>query len=262
MRTSTTLALSFALASLALACGNGDSIVTGPSLSSGPSLSAFDGSPCKKESTVRSGSVQQALSADDVYAGLQCVRWAPVDGGFRVVLLNFEGACGAEWTGQVGANDGAVALRLVNPLCLVAACGWCIYDWTFDVRMGASPGGNAFDIVVDTCPGTQQPESESVVLPLDTQPTGELCRYANANALGWQAMALDTCGAAYMPCREEPGMCGTSAGAAPCDADLVCADGADAAAHVCQSACAADSDCTPKGVMKCEASVCRPAHPW
>lgn len=228
----------------------------------GPSMAAFEGSGCKKESSTTSGTIAQPLTEDDVYAGLQCVKWDTIDGGFRIGLTNFEGACGAEWQGQVATQGQDVELRLVNPDCMIAACGSCIYDWTFDVRMSASEGGDTFSLVVDPCPGEQAPDVESVQLPLATEPSGELCRYADAHALGWQASALDTCGAAYMPCREASGMCGMGSTAEPCDPDLVCTEGTTEGVGICHAACQTDADCVPETQMKCDGTVCRPKNPW
>jgi hypothetical protein len=252
----------------ALSCGRDEPAGSGGT-TTGP-LVSFEGSACKKEAAkaaaATAGEARQALAANDVYAGLQCVRWSPIDGGFRVLLLNFEGACGAEWSGRATQNGAALELRLVNPDCRIAACGWCIYDWSFDVKMTAAAGGTDVAIVVDPCPGQQTATSQSVHLPLASTPSGELCRYANPNALGWQAMSLGTCGAAYMPCREGTGMCPLGDGGSPCDDGLTCAKGAtgDAAAsgNVCHAACAASADCLPAGVMTCDAGLCRPAHGW
>ena len=231
----------------------------------GPTLAAFQKSACKKEAQTQSGTpgeAAQALSADEVYAGLECVSWSPIEGGFRVLLRNVDSVCGAEWAGEVNQVGGGVELRLVNPKCQMANCGSCIYDFTFDVKMKAAAGGDEVSIVLDTCPGQQPAQTEKVTLPLGAAPTGELCRYADASSLGWQAMSLGTCGKAYMPCREANGMCLAADGGAACDDGLTCADGASAAGGVCHAPCKVDGDCAPTGVMKCDAGLCRPAHPY
>lgn len=257
-----------AFTSTTLACSHDETGAGGGSpTSTGPGLAAFQTSACKKESQTKAGTpgeAAQALAAEDVYAGLKCVRWATIDGGFRVSLLNFEGACGAKWQGKVTEVGAALELQMVNPECQIAACGWCIYDFSFDVRMTAGASGNDFSLVMDPCPGQQTPTTQAVHLPLGAEASGELCRYANADALGWQAESLGTCGRAYMACRGQSasGMCPANDGGAPCDSGLTCADGASATGRVCHATCKVDGDCVPASAMKCDAGLCRPAHPF
>ncbi len=191
--------LAFASAALVGACGSDDN---SSSSSPGSALVAFSGSKCKKEA--QSG---QALTAEDAYAGLSCIRWEPLgEDALRITLVNFAGGCGAQWKGKVETPETGLELWATNPGCLLAACGSCIYDWTFDVKI-ARDADLPLKIVTDPCPGQQPPEEMSTTLPLSGGTTGELCRFADFNALGWQASALDTCGQAYMPCRTGNGMC-------------------------------------------------------
>lgn len=230
----------------------------GGSAATGPTLGSFAKSACKKEPQAKSGS--WTLGGEPAsYAGLECVRWAPIDGGFQIFLRNFDGPCGAEWEGSVKALASATELRVANPKCLLANCGSCIYDFTFDVKMTAAQGGDAFDLVMDTCPGQQDAKTVKVTLPLATQASGEICRYADYGALGWEAMALGTCGKAYMPCREDGGMgmCPLGDGGAACDDGLTCEAGATADARVCQKACTKDDEC--EATMTCQTGFCRPA---
>ena len=75
--------------------------------------------------------------------------------------MNLEGACGAQWEGAALVNDdGSLTFRLDNPKCLVASCGWCIYDWSFEVSGVEATGAELpVSIIVDTCPGEQDPRS-------------------------------------------------------------------------------------------------------
>jgi len=251
-RTKTLSALTLTLG-LVAACGSDDA----SSSSSDGAFVSFAGSACKGGSA--NGG---ALTAEEAYAGLQCVRWKTLDGGkLKVDLLNFEGGCGAQWKGQATELDGGLELRLVNPGCMLAACGSCIYDWSFEVR--AKGGADLpISIVTDPCPGEQTPDTDSATIPLGATPEGELCRYADHGALGWQAMSLSSCGKAYMPCRVKGGMCDPSGGEPECDTGLTCADGASATEKVCHAPCKVDGDCQPSGTMKCDAGLCRPAKPW
>lgn len=243
-----TLTLSFGLVA---ACGDDSS-----SSSSGGSLLSFKGSACKKEGNAG------ALTAEEAYGGLQCVRWKTVDADtLKIDLLNFEGACGAQWKGQAKDIDGGLELRLANPGCLLAACGSCIYDWSFEVK--AKSGADLpLSIVTDPCPGEQTPETNTATVPLGASAEGELCRYAEFGALGWQASSLATCGKPYMPCRTGSGMCAPNGSEPECESGLTCADGAVAGEKVCHATCTGDGDCALPGIMKCEGGLCKPAKPW
>lgn len=234
------------------ACGSDDS--SEPDASNG-TLAAFHTSECKKENA-------SALTATEAYAGLQCIRWQPGDGGtLQVELVNFDGACGAQWKGSASSSDAGLTLRATNPGCMLAACGSCIYDWTFDVKLEASVDLSV-SVVTDPCPGEQTPETDSATLPLATTPAGELCRYADFGALGWQAASLGTCGVAYMPCRSGNGMCSLGSGQSPCDTGLECATGANAADEICHAVCTDDTQCAPAGILTCQSGLCRPAKSW
>jgi hypothetical protein len=238
------LSLTLALSS----CGANDSESTGSP--DGGSV-AFQSSACKKDNA-------QALSEADARAGLKCIRWQPLDGGkLRFELTNFEGACGANWAGKANVGEGGLELWATNPSCRIASCGWCIYDWTFDVEAPADTS-LALSVVTDPCPGQQEPARVTATLPLSTSPQGELCRYAHHGALSWQAAALGSCGQAYMPCRGSD-ICGVGASSESCDTGLVCADGG-AGQQVCHAPCTAD--CGPGGALTCQDGLCRPANPW
>ena len=238
---------------LVAACSSDDSSSSKPK---DGTLVAFQGSACKKESG-------QALTAQDAYAGLSCVRWKPgsSSGSLKIDLTNFEGACGAEWKGQATEVDGALELRSVNPSCSLAGCGSCMYDWSFEVKVDTQKD-LPLSLVTDPCPGDQPPETQTTTLPLSSTPQGELCRYASTGGLSWQAGSLGTCGQAYMPCRSPNGMCQPAGSEPPCDAGLTCADAAKAGDQVCHATCKADGDCTIAGILTCQAGLCKPAKPW
>lgn len=235
------------------ACGSDDD---NSSSTPGNSLVSFQGSACKKESG------GQALTANEAYAGLQCIRWKPIDAStLKIELLNFEGGCGAQWKGESHVTDSGLELRVVNPGCMLAACGSCMYDWSFDVH-AAKDADLALSMVEDPCPGQQTPTTVTATLPLSTTPEGELCRYASHGGLGWQASSLGTCGQAYMPCRNPNDMCSQGSAADPCEAGLTCADGASSSEQVCHAPCTTDADCAPTGILTCQTGLCRPAKPW
>ena len=249
------------MASLALAalggCGSGR----------GDNLVTFSGSACKKENTT--SSTQQALLTtlpSENFAGLKCIVWKRVEPDrLQVDLVNFEGACGAKWKGEALLDGtGGLALRVTNPGCLVASCGWCIYDWSFEVSGVSGQTDMPLSITRDTCPGQQPSETAQASVPLATQAQGVLCRPANWSALGWQAMATSTCGTAGMPCLGTM-VCPTGASTSTpqtCATGLTCADNGNPSELVCLRPCAADADCAASGILSCQAGLCRPANPW
>jgi hypothetical protein len=233
-------------------CGTGDS---GSSDSPSSALVAFQSSACKKEALS-----SQALTAQEAEAGLKCIRWQPLDGGtLRLELINFEGACGAHWTGRVEKSESGLELWAANPSCMIAACGWCIYDWAFDIE-GVTGTDLSVSIITDPCPGEQTPDQVTATLPLSKSPAGELCRYAHHGALSWQASALGTCGQAYMPCRSADGMCALGTASTACEGGLVCGDAGEVGQQVCHAPCT--GDCGPTGSLSCQNGLCRPANPW
>jgi hypothetical protein len=247
---------------VAFACGNEQA-----SEGNG-NLVSFVGSPCKKEASAAApvGSTQQALvtSVDgQALVGLKCIAWeATGTDGLKVDLVNFEGACGAQWSGSstVDAN-GSLALRLENPGCRVASCGWCIYDWSFEVRGVGSSSALPVSITIDTCPGQQAVETYQATLPVSSSPEGLLCRYANWDALGWQAMATNACGSLHMPC-VGTSMCSSTVTTLSCNAGLVCDTNGTADQFVCLAPCTVEADCPGAGTLSCESGLCRLKQTW
>ncbi len=240
---------------------------------SGKPLVAFGNSGCKKEVLASTSSKLSSFSPVDAgptayeaeVEGLKCVAWE-MSGTDRVKinLINFEEACGAQWEGTAKLDDsGQLQLGLVNPQCLIALCGWCIYDWSFDVAGVRGFSHLPVTITIDTCPGQQELKTSSVDLPLDTQQSGIKCRYANFFALGWQAMSLGTCGAVGMPC-EGTSMCSSLDASATktCQSDLVCTNNGDTTQEICAKPCANDADCGSAGVLSCQSGLCRPKNLW
>jgi hypothetical protein len=243
-----------------------------------PTLAGFVGSGCKKEKATSQpvswtrdiGATRQALDVSALAgetAGLKCVAWeTAASGTVSVGLINFEGACGAEWTGTATLDAQGLMLGLVNPACKIALCGWCIYDWTFDVNLPKQTAPLPVTIRIDTCPGGTQPvETKTLTLPIDTTPKGIFCNYANINALTWQAGALSTCGGLGMPCIGYAGMCQGSANppaTMTCNAGLTCTTGAAATESICAKSCTAESDCGTSGAQACTGGVCRPKTAW
>jgi len=231
----------------------------------GESDVSFEGGPCKKDAASEEALVARFLltpwNGDDLM-GLTCIAWAPGDeaGDVGIDLLNFPGACGAEWQGT-GTVDGAdIGLRVGNPGCLLAACGVCIYDWSFGLVEVEEAASASLSVEVDPCPGEQEPEVYAATLPGPLSAGGITCRWTDVGALDWHAGATGTCGALHMPCGTG-GICSEGAAAA-CDGDLQCADRGDGD-EVCLAPCDEDADCLPADLMACDGDgLCRLAEGW
>lgn len=247
----------------------------------GEPLKTFKDSGCKKEagksvSNLRGTSrtsaevatASAALVSTDYsaeIAGLKCFAWEIVGtDSLRIDLYNFEGACGAQWTGRAAIEaDGALGLSLINPDCRIASCGWCIYDWSFEVAGVDLSKPLPVGVGIDTCPGERAVESIPATIPVNTQTSGILCNYAHFGALGWQAMALSQCGTVGMPC-SGTSMCQSYpvTTAVSCQGDLVCTDNGNASEQICAKPCVTDPDCGALGVSTCQTGLCRPANHW
>lgn len=232
-------------------------------------LKGFGDSGCKK--LAKTSLEQKTLSQKQAVvssaygvetAGLKCFAWESAGTTLKVDLYNFEGPCGAEWTGNAKLDDeGALSLGLENPGCRVASCGWCIYDWSFELEGIDTSKPLSVVLGIDKCPGTGDIVSASAVLPLDSQAEGISCNYANWNALTWQAAYLGTCGTVGMPCRNGiSGLC--SEGPTDCEDGLVCGAAGAPGENTCIKACSSDVDCGSSGVLRCEESLCRPKSNW
>jgi hypothetical protein len=266
----------FLMTALVICCSGTETSNPATPFGGPPTLARFANSGCKKEAksataTPYASGIGMATQALDIgalateTAGLKCVAWETgASGTLSLGLINFEGACGAQWAGTATVDAQGLTLGLVNPDCRKALCGWCIYDWTFDVNIAKHVSPLAVTIQIDTCPGTDPVQTKTVSLPVDTTPKGIVCNYANWNALGWQAMALGTCGAVGMPCLGTAGLCSGSATptATTCNAGLTCTMGAAATDSICAKSCAAESDCGTSGAQTCTSGLCRPKTAW
>ncbi len=229
-------------------------------------LASFHGGVCKKEVEDYSFRMPALYTNVDEAAlpGLKCISWNKTSpDSIMVDLINFEGACGAEWTGEAVSNaPGHLELKIVNPDCLIAACGWCIYDWSIEA-FGIEPDLDLdLDITIDTCPGEQDVETDDAIIPGDSPAEGIKCRYANWNALTWQAANLGTCGTLHMPCSDNGGgLCEEDD--TPCQGDLVCeAPGDDPDKKICMQPCLTDDNCPQNDILGCHESLCRLKTTW
>lgn len=253
------LYLACLLTATVLACGTQDDSTA---------LTSFGGSTCKKEvnAAFHPSFLYTDLDAQD-YPGLKCIAWKKTSSeALMIDLINFEGACGASWEGEASVNEpDALKLEVVNPGCEVASCGWCIYDWSFEVLATELSSDPSLAIEVNTCPtNPDAKDSFSADLPISSTNEGISCRYAHYYALEWQAGALGTCGTLHMPCSTDgKGLCLSAEGAAPCQGELVCeAAGEDPNQRICLQPCLEDGDCAASGLLSCQTGLCRLKSSW
>jgi hypothetical protein len=219
-------------------------------------LVAFDASACKTEAAETSGKSFEAVVATSEYDGLTCLEWETKSGGvvsFRV--LNLNGGCSVTWSGDaVVRADGSLELLLTNTKCAVAACGWCLYDFQFDVRNVPPLSGLPVRIGTIGCPGETPTFDHELSLPADAGPSGILCRYTNVSAYDQLLVEHDRCGSQFGSCRDQDGFCKTD-GAPECREGLVCTPAADS--ERCLTPCTSDYDCSPGEVSACVDGICR-----
>ena len=225
----------------------------------GDTLVTFDASACKKEQASQSGKSQEALVTASDYDGLRCVEWEKQsDGELTVRLLNVNGGCGVKWKGEAGVrDDGTLELELVNSMCAVAKCGWCIYDFTFTLKSAPPPAGLPIQVGDVACPGDAPEWEPLIVLPDDAADSGILCRYANQYAYDQQLGEQGLCGSKFGTCGPQGGFCAPPTGdpTIVCRDNLVCAPADEA--NRCLEPCHSDDDCSPQAVSACVDGVCR-----
>ena len=225
----------------------------------------FASSACKKDKVAKSAMAHlYGLMVIDDQAGLDglsCVAWRRVSAGeTKIDLYNFTSACGATWAGDAAlAASGTLELHVDNPSCVIARCGKCLYDWSFDVA-AAIPANQATPvaITIDTCKGQQQPEQLSAAL--GAADVGISCAFADYGALNEYASAVGTCGKAGMPCVGSL-FCGTGSftSSGTCDSGLVCDSSAAVNEPRCLVPCATTADCPRSDAWSCQSGLCRPA---
>lgn len=250
--------IGFLLAGLGiLSCGGGDN--------PGGQARSFASSVCKKEQTAQSVTALSSnllVIADETgLAGLRCVAWRRVGASeLKLDLYNFDSACGATWSGSAAwAADGSLALHIDNPSCMIAKCGKCLYDWSFDVGLTNSAAQSTqLTITVDACQGQQA--SAYFTSTIGPEDNGMRCTFADYGAVNEQAVYAGTCGQAGWPCVGSL-LCGsgsfTSTGT--CDAGLVCDSSAAENEPSCLVPCTTTADCPRPDAWSCQAGLCRPA---
>lgn len=232
---------------------------------SGDSTIAFAGGPCKKEVHAKRILWSLYTQADEAsLAGLKCVSFQQAaSDSLKIDLINFEGVCGSSWDGNAAAGEAGLTLNIVNSQGDLPSCGWCIYDWSFEVS-GLDLSKNVkTSIIIDTMPQDDELETMELTLPTADQTEGLLCQWANWHALEWQAEALGTCGTIHMPCAEDGsnGMC-SELEDGPCTTGHTCAAPYEGANTICMKPCEKDEDCPNTDALFCDKGYCQLKSPW
>ncbi len=183
--------------------------------------------------------LQSTVALNSRYDGLNCFVWQRVDDDtLRIEVTNHADGCSEDeyWEPVAELNDdGRLDLRLENPSCTKAACGWCIYDLSFTVQVPSSVMELDVRLFDDSCSAEAGVRS-AAQLSLGSGTSGEVCSYANRYALSWGCAGAP---GRYAPCSaadncyEEGTTCGAGLSCAaldeprcapPCSRDADCAD--------------------------------------
>jgi hypothetical protein len=160
----------------------------------------FESSVCK----TKSGGQGLLAAAQQVtpHDGLRCVTWEWRDGGIRFGLTNFEGSCGVQYAGQAFVSEGgrAVELSLTNPGGAVAACGWCVFDFAFEVKDVAAGSDLAVTVQRSPNPDRSRGIGERFQLPAQSAARGVVCDYGHPFAMLQLAEATGKVGQRHWAC--------------------------------------------------------------
>lgn len=218
----------------------------------------FEASECKGGSALSlSPAVARTQAAlqmpAEQYANLFCYAWQVNDGGTVTIdVINYSGGCGVTWSLSEARVDGdRVELGIANASCVVAGCGSCRYDLSFEVAGVMLDAPAQVQVVEQGCNGAPDDASERVELPIDREPQGTLCSLLSGG------FVPECGGLRERPCMpddvlDQPGTCA----AGLCDEGFACAERAYLDQDVCFTACADDGDC-PLAIESCQEGACR-----
>ena len=219
-------------------------------------LKDFSSSECKNKELAPG---QQALIAESAVAGLTCVEWERgAEGALALKVHNLGLPCGDTYLGKAGfSSDGALELSVYQDTCLVAKCGTCLFDFSYQLQGIDSERALELRVGSAVCDSEPTIYRDELALPIDEQDSGVVCRALERDYLSWYASGRGTCGSLNMPCGSPD--C-RSADQTSCDEGLTCSELGSGDSR-CLPDCASDDDCLA-GATTCIDGVCRPADGW
>jgi hypothetical protein len=191
------------------------------------------------------------MPAND-YEGLHCYAWQINDGGtITIDVINYGSGCGIEWSLADSVLDAEhVELGIRNAACIVAGCGSCTYDLSFEVK------GVALDAPVEVqvreagCDGADDHVLRAVELPIDREREGMLCRQTSGG------FPPECGGPRRPPCDNVVPYDGVGTCSDGCVEGLVCVERALDDRDLCFTPCEEDADC-PLDIESCQDGACR-----
>lgn len=221
-------------------------------------LDDFDTGGCKSSEQLAASALTQKDGAgttgyDAAHDGLQCFVWKRLsEEKLSIEITNHADGCGAEMSWEPRAEldeQGGLDLLLENKQCTFAACGSCIYDLTFEVKVPRDTKQLRTRLLGDDCDGERSLHHEQT-LPLDTQPSGVLCVDYRP-----RPFREPECGQSIPPFAHCDDNACDPATAVPCAAGTECVEVENDALR-CLPTCDSDADCSPYPSTHCEKSVC------
>jgi len=217
-------------------------------------LKSFSSSACKTKGL---GEGQQALVRESDADGLTCVEWTRQPGGaLELQLYNIAEPCGEYLGTAATGTDGSVELTVYKDTCDVFRCGTCVFDFHYELNNVPADEPLRLRIGSAVCESKPTTVTDELVLPIDSQDTGILCRSQDRSGLEAVARSRGSCGAANMPC----GQPCDSADRETCGAGLTCTELAPSDSR-CLTDCEADADCS-SGLTTCSNGVCQAPASW
>ncbi len=257
-------AIALGLGMLSIASCNGTETGNPPLV-----LDSFDTTGCKskenhasiklpsialKSVTKSDRQISEAAANEIRYSGRTCFVWERADEEtLEIALTNYAAGCGSSkvWEPEVElADDGSLNLRMENPSCSGASCGWCLYDLAFSVRLRDMPDELAVKLLGSRCSG-EAPLQHQTTLKLSGESPGESCEYANKYALAERCPTLSD-DFLYKPCGEPGSLCGAPV---TCPDGTQCSEVAEGDAR-CVPSCTSNADCAPYADTHCKEQLC------
>lgn len=223
----------------------------------------FTGSECKNHLYMPAAPASSLYTVEqsEPYQGLQCISWQLDDTNlFSIDLINFNGACGAQYVGDYKKGDsGELNLMVNNPGCMIAACGYCVYDWSFEVA-DVQVADLTVNIAENACPEEDDYNVDTYTFEISKSDlengSGITCSYKYIGIF-----ESPSCGSLHQPCNlldsdtdSNDDLCGVAD--TRCDDGYACAETADMKQPTCVAECTEDADCPLQPLLSCEGGLC------